>query len=120
MHGFAATKEDRAMREKKNVPEENLELPVDRWIHYFGRPTIQLRHKLPLPSVPLDKWTIATAPSSNLEVPKTAFKEFDVPNYDYDPKIYHKLPYERRHGVSIPGQYFILGMGRLIFLSIPI
>lgn len=77
--------------------------PVDRWIHYFGCPIIQVRHNLPLPSVPLDKWTLDTAPSSSSDMPNIALKEFDVPNYDYDPQIYHKLPRERRHGVSIPG-----------------
>lgn len=82
--------------------------PVNRHIHYFGQPIIQVRHNLPLPSVPLDKWTLATAQtSSNSDIPKTAFKEFDVPNYNYDPQIYHQLLYERRHGVSIPGQYII-------------
>lgn len=104
MHGFAATKEDEEMRKKKNVPKENLKDPVDRWIHYFGHPTIQVRHNLPLPSVPLDKWTLTTTTSSQ-DIPKTAFKEFDLPNYDFDPQIYLKLPYKRRHGVSIPGLY---------------
>lgn len=93
------------MRKKKNVPEDKLKDPVDRWIHYFGQPTIQVRHNLPLPSVPLDKWTLTTPPNSSSDIPETAFKEYGIPNYDYDPKIYHKLPYERRHGVSIPGQY---------------
>lgn len=93
------------MRKKKKVPEENLKSPVDRWIHYFGRPIIQVRHNLPLPSVPLDKWTLTTAPSSSSDMPNIALKEFDVPNYDYDAQIYHKLPCERRHGISIPGQY---------------
>lgn len=96
------------MRKKNNVPEKNLKNPVDRWIHYFGRPTIQVRHNLPLPSVPLDKWTPTTALNSSSDIPKTVLKEFDVPNYDYDPQIYHKLPYERRHGVSIPGKYIVL------------
>lgn len=82
--------------------------PVDRWIHYFGRPTIQVRHNLPLPSVPLDKWTLTTAQSSTSDIPKAAFKEFDIPNYDYDPAIYHQLPYERRHGVSLPGLLLII------------
>lgn len=95
------------MRKKKNVPKENLKDVVDRWIHYFGRPTIQVRHSLPLPSVPQDKWTITNDQSSSSDIPKDAFKEFAVPNYDFNPQIYHKLPYERRHGVSIPGQYII-------------
>lgn len=103
VHGFSATKEDEEMRKKKNVPKENLKNPVDRWIHYFGQPTIQVRHNLPLPSVPLDKWTLTTPESYGTDIPKTAFKEIGIPNYDYDPTIYHKLPYERRHGVSIPG-----------------
>lgn len=104
MHGFAATKEDKDLREKKNVPKEKLEDPVDRWIHYFSRPTIQLRHSLPLSPVPQDKWTPSTAPPSpGSDVLKTVFKEFDLSNYDYDPQIYHKLRSERRHGVSIPG-----------------
>lgn len=102
VHGFAATKDDEEMRKKKNVPEQNLKDNVDRWIHYFGQPTIQLRHNLPLPPVPLDKWTIATDSSSS-DIPKPEIKEFNVPNYDFDPNIYHKLPYERRHGISIPG-----------------
>lgn len=93
------------MRKKKNVPEEALKDPVDRWIHYFGQPTIQLRHNLPLPSVPLDKWTLATAQSSSVDAPQAGFKEFDISNYDYDPQIYHKLPYERKHGVTIPGLF---------------
>lgn len=91
------------MRKKKNVPEENLKDNVDRWIHYFGQPTIQLRHSLPLPSVPLDKWTISTDAFSTSDIPKPEMKEFNVPNYDFDASIYHKLPYERRHGISIPG-----------------
>ncbi|XP_050425346.1 28S ribosomal protein S30, mitochondrial [Adelges cooleyi] len=99
VHGFAATKEDEEMRKKKNEPEENLKDPVDRWIHYFGQPTIQIRHKLPLPILPTNKLTVATSQSSGSD----KFQEYDVPNYDYDPKIYLKLPYERRHGVSIPG-----------------
>lgn len=103
VHGFAATKEDVEIREKKNVPKEKLNDVVDRWIHYFGRPAIQVRHNLPLPSVPLDKWTLTTAPNSSSDMPETAFREYDIPNYDYNPNIYHKLPYERRHGVSIPG-----------------
>jgi len=96
------------MRKKKNVPKENLKNPVDRWIHYFGQPTIQVRHNLPLPSVPLDRWTLTTPESSSTDIPKTAFKEIGIPNYDYDPTIYHKLPYERRHGVSIPGLFLIV------------
>lgn len=96
------------MRKKKNVPENKLKDVVDRWIHYFGKPTIQLRHNLPLPSVPLDKWIVTTSESSSSDIPKTAFKEFNVPNYDYDPTIYHKVPFERRHGVSIPGKYNFL------------
>jgi len=89
------------MRKKKNVPEEKLKDTVDRWIHYFGQPAIQVRHNLPLPSIPLNDWTNTTVPSSDTS--KTSFKEFDVPNYDFNAQIYHKLPYERRHGVSIPG-----------------
>lgn len=111
MHGFAATKEDRELRKKKNVPEENLNDPVDRWIHYFGVPTIQVRHSLPLPSIPIDKFPLSSTPTNNSDgTPKTINKEFNVPNYDFDPQIYHKLPYERRHGVSIPGEFiqFIL------------
>lgn len=102
VHGFAATKEDKELREKKNVPEENLNDPVDRWIHYFGVPTIQVRHSLPLPSVPLDKLTLSSNVDDSSQI---THKEFNIPNYDFDPQIYHKLPYERRHGVSIPGEF---------------
>ncbi|XP_025425656.1 uncharacterized protein LOC112694418 [Sipha flava] len=104
VHGFAATKEDKEMRKKKNVSQEKLEDPVDRWIHYFGRPIIQVRHSLPLSPVPQDKWLPSTAPPSpDSNVVKTVFKEFHIPNYDYDPQIYLKLPCDRKHGVSIPG-----------------
>lgn len=94
------------MRKKKNIPKENLKDPVDRYIHYFGQPTIQVRHNLPLP-VPVDKWTLSTTSSSSTDMPKTAFREFDVPNYNYNPQIYHQLLYERKHGVNIPGQYIV-------------
>lgn len=92
------------MRKKKNVPKENLKDPVDRLIHYFGQPAIQVRHHLPLASVPLDKWTLTASESSSSNMPQITFKEFGVPNYDYNPQIYHKLPYERRHGINIPGE----------------
>ncbi|VVC30931.1 Hypothetical protein CINCED_3A006840 [Cinara cedri] len=104
VHGFAANKEDQELRKKKNVPEENLKDPVDRWIHYFGVPTVQVRHSLPLSSVPLDKFMLTSTPLSHSDdIPNIIHRQFDVPNYDFDPQIYHKLPYERRHGVSIPG-----------------
>lgn len=92
--------------------------PVDRRIHYFGQPTIQVRHNLPLSSVPLDKWTLTTATSSSSNIPKTGFKEFNVPNYNYDPQIYHQLLYERRHGVNIPGYYLAYKYQILIKIKI--
>jgi len=67
-----------------------------------------VRHNLSLFSVPQDKWTLTSAQSATSDIPKTAFKEFDVPSYDYDPTIYHKLPYDRRHGISIPGLLLII------------
>lgn len=128
--GFHLSKEDEALRKAKEIPKELIDLPIDRFMQYFGSPLLQLRSKLPLPALPELNWRIPTdvkaeitdgsestpdsESSSNNEssVSKSEIiatqeveenRIYPLQSYRYRPDVYLQIPRERIHGAIIPG-----------------
>lgn len=58
MGGFHLSNEDKKLREAKKIHEDFMNLPIDRFMQYFGSPLLQLRSKLPLPVLPEANWPV--------------------------------------------------------------
>uniref|UniRef100_A0A8D8W351 28S ribosomal protein S30, mitochondrial n=1 Tax=Cacopsylla melanoneura TaxID=428564 RepID=A0A8D8W351_9HEMI len=87
--GLGLTEAEREKRKKKNVPEELLDEPSNKWIQYFGSPLIQLRSNLPL------------TPLTDI----TPTQSSDCEEFPYDPVLTYALETKRYHGATLPGYW---------------
>jgi len=78
-------------KEKKTLTDEEKKAPVEHWIQYLGRPSIQVRSSLPLEILDTD---VATAEDDNIT---------KIPVANYDPPLTYGIEKKRRFGTNIPG-----------------
>ncbi|XP_065200688.1 large ribosomal subunit protein mL65 [Planococcus citri] len=107
--GFHPTKEDKKLRERKEMSETRWDEYIDRFFQYFGSPILQIRSTLPLPEITTLENKVQTSVDENesssliTSEEKPHLTDYGLQEYRYDPKTYLEIPRERIRGAVIPG-----------------